>query len=69
MAESLVSTVLTGGTAGLIAALLLVIILLLKGYIVPGYIYQAVETKLTRYEELAYKAMSVAESQSKGRAE
>ena len=65
MQEQLLATILTGGTTGLIAALLLVIVLLLRGYIVPGYIYKAVETKLTRYEEIAFKAMSIAERASK----
>lgn len=65
MQEQLFTTILTGGTTGLIAALLLVIVLLLRGYIVPGYIYKSVEGKLTRYEELAFKAMALAERASK----
>jgi len=65
MQEQLFTTILTGGTTGLIAALLLVIVLLLRGYIVPGYIFKALETKLSRYEDLAFKAMSLVERASK----
>jgi len=65
VAESLVSTLLTGGTAGIISGLLLVIILLLRGDIVPGYIVKALEAKLTRFEDLAYKAMTLVEKAAK----
>lgn len=57
----LVATIVTGGTAGLIAALVMVIALILKGTLVPGYVYQANLSKLTRFEEIAFKAMAIAE--------
>jgi len=62
--ENLIAQILTGGTAGIVAALLLVIVLLLKGVLVPGYVYTVAMTKLTRYEEMAFKAMTVAERES-----
>lgn len=65
MTESLVSTLISGGTAGIISGLLLVIIMLLRGVIVPGYIYQAAITKLGKFEDMAYRAMQLAEKAAK----
>jgi len=61
MTENLVSTLISGGTAGIISGLLLVIILLLRGVIVPGYIYQSAIAKLTKFEDMAFTAMAMAE--------
>lgn len=65
MQEQLFTTILSGGSAGIIAALLLVIILLVREDLVSGRAYKRLEAKLSRYEELAYKAMSLAERASK----
>lgn len=65
MQDQLITTILGGGTAGVIAGLLVVIILLLRGDLVPKYIYRAAQDRLTRFEDLAYKAMALAERASK----
>lgn len=65
MQEQLFTTILSGGSAGIVAALLLVILLLVRGDLVPGRMYKALEAKLARYEELAYKAMTALERASK----
>jgi len=65
MTEQIFTTIVTGGTAGVIATLLTAVILLVRGDVVPKYIYKALEAKLTRYEELAYKAMTALEHASK----
>jgi len=65
MTENLIGTLVSGGTAGIISGLVLVIILLLRGVIVPGYIYQAAVTKLNKFEDMAYRAMSLAEKAAK----
>lgn len=59
--NNLIGTIVTGGTSGLIAGLLLIIVLLIRGTLVPGYVYQAAMTKLGKFEDLAYKAMALAE--------
>ncbi len=61
MQETLTTTIIGGGTAGLITFLLCALVAVLKGWWVPGYLYRAQETKLSRYEEIAYKAVAVAE--------
>jgi len=65
MQEQLFTTILSGGSAGIIAALLLVIVLLVREDLVPGRAHKKLEAKLTRFEELAYKAMTLAERASK----
>ncbi len=65
MQEQLITNLLTGGTAGIISGLVLVIILLLREDLVPGRAHKKLETKLTRYEEVAYKAMTALERASK----
>ncbi len=65
MQETLFTQLLTGGTTGIIAGLVLVILGLVTGRLVPGYLYKALEAKLTRYEDLAYKAMTALERASK----
>jgi len=65
MQEQLFTSLLTGGTTGIVAGLLLVIIGFITGRLVPGYLYKSLETKLARYEDLAYKAMALAERASK----
>ena len=61
MTGDAVWTIAQGGTAGLIAALLFALVGAARGWWVPGYLYRAVESKLARYEELAFKAMELAE--------
>jgi len=65
MQETLFTNLLTGGTTGIVAGLLLVIIGFVTGKIVPGHMYKSLEAKLARYEELAFKAMTLAERASK----
>lgn len=65
MQEQLFTTLLTGSTSGIIAGLLLVILGFVTGKIVPGQTHKALEAKLARYEELAFKAMVLAERASK----
>jgi len=65
MTENLIGTLVSGGTAGIISGLVLVIILLLKGVIVPGYIYDAAVTKLTKFEDMAYRSMAALERATK----
>ncbi len=61
MQEQLFTSILTGGTAGVIATLMTAIIMILKGWIVPGYIYQEAKARLTRYDEAAFKLMTFAD--------
>lgn len=61
MEAGLFNTIVGGGTAGLVAALLLLIVMFVRETVVPGTIYRAQEKKLARYEELAFKAMTIAE--------
>lgn len=65
MQETLFTNLLTGGTTGIVAGLLLVILGLVTGRLVPGYLYKSLEAKLSRYEDLAFKAMTLAERASK----
>ena len=65
MQEQLFTTLLTGSTSGIIAGLVLVILGFVTGKIVPGQTHKALEAKLTRYEDLAYKAMTALERASK----
>lgn len=65
MQEQLFTQILGGGAGALTAALLLVIVLLVTGKLVPGYQYKALEAKLARYEELAFKSITLAERASK----
>lgn len=65
MTEQLFTNLLTGGSAGIISGLLLVIVFLVRGEVVPKYVYKAMEAKLTRYEDVAYKAMTALERASK----
>lgn len=61
MTEDLVGRILAGGSVGVIATLLLVIYLLITERLVVGTVYRRTEAKLARFEELAYKAMALAE--------
>jgi len=63
--DQLFTSLLTGSTTGVIAGLLLVILGLVTGRLVPGYLYKSLEAKLARYEEMAYKALTLAERASK----
>ncbi len=65
MQEQLFTTILSGGSAGIVAGLLLVILGFVSGRIIPGYQYKALEAKLARYEELAFKSITLAERASK----
>lgn len=59
--ESLFTQILTGGTAGIIACLLLVLWLLLTERLVVGSVYRRMESRLAVYEAMAIKAMELAE--------
>lgn len=65
MESSLIGTIIGGGTAGLVAFLLLALLGVLTKKWVPYYLYAAVEVKLARYEDLAFKAVTLAERASK----
>ncbi len=55
---ALLDTLLKGGTPGLILVLVLIVYALARGILVPGYAYREIATKLARYEDLAYKAVT-----------
>lgn len=61
MTDQLITTILGGGTTGIIAGLILVLYLLITEKLVVGGLYRRMEAKLTRYEDVAFKAMEVAE--------
>ncbi len=65
MGQDVFATIVGGGTAGLITFLLAALLGVMKGWWTPGYLYRALEVKLARYEEMAYKAMTLAERASK----
>ncbi len=53
--------ILTGGSVGVIATLLLVLFLLLTERLVVGTVYRRMEARLAVYEAMAIKAMELAE--------
>lgn len=61
MTEDLIARVLTGGSVGVIATLLLVIWLLLTERLVIGPVYRRDQARLAVYEGMAIKAMELAE--------
>lgn len=62
---SLVGQILAGGTAGIIATLLLVLYLLIREHLVVGSIARRTEARAARYEEMAIKALELAERAAK----
>jgi len=65
MQDSLLQTVVAGGTTGLIAFLLLALLGVLKKWWVPYYLYAALEVKLARFEDMAFRAVALAERTTK----
>ncbi len=61
MTEDLVARILTGGSVGVIATLLLVIWLLLTERLVIGSVFRRMESRLAVYEAMAVKALELAE--------
>lgn len=61
MTEELFRQVLTGGSVGVIATLLLVVWLLLTERLVVGSVFRRMESRLAVYEAMAIKAMELAE--------
>ena len=61
MTDQLITTILGGGTTGIIAGLILVLYLLITEKLVVGSLFRRTEAKLTRYEDVAFKALEVAE--------
>ncbi len=61
MGQDVFATIVGGGTAGLITFLLAALMGVLKGWWVPGYIFRALEAKLARYEDFAFKAVGLLE--------
>jgi hypothetical protein len=62
--EDLVGRILTGGSVGVIATLLLVIWLLLTERLVIGSVFRRMEARLAVYETMAVKALELAERAS-----
>jgi hypothetical protein len=59
--EDLIARILTGGSVGVIATLLLVLWLLLTERLVIGSVFRRMEARLAVYESMAIKAMELAE--------
>jgi hypothetical protein len=58
---SLVGQILAGGATGVIATLLLVLFLIIRESLVVGTIAKRTEARAARYEEMAIKALQLAE--------
>lgn len=61
MTEDLIARVLTGGSVGVIATLVLVLWLLLTEKLVIGAVAKRDQARLAVYEAMAIKAMELAE--------
>ena len=61
MTEELIGKILTGGSVGVIATLLLVLWLLLTEKLVVGAVYRRDVARLDVYEKMAIRAMDLVE--------
>lgn len=64
MPDELIPQILTGG-AGVVATLLGVLLMLVREQLVVGSIYKRTEAKLARFEDMAVRALELAERATK----
>lgn len=65
MEGQLLSNILAGGTAGIVSLLLGAILAILRGWLVPGYIYQDAVKRLARYDDATFRLLNLTERLSK----